>query len=129
MPRNLPSRSRAIQARNAEGHYYSAGSDRDVYEAAIYAAPLFPDAAAALCLELAGRKDISPDIAERVAEAHRKRREERTRQDLDGSGRSKAPAPIGMPRGRRRPAWPDGPRRKVDREFLEACLLEGPSQA
>ena len=121
--------AREIQARNAEGHYYSAGSDRDVYEAAIYAAPLFPDAAAALCLELAGRKDISPDIADRITEAHRKRREERARQDLEGSGRSKAPPPIGIPRGRRRPAWPDGPRRKVDREFQEACLVGGPVAA
>ena len=46
-----------------------------------------------------------------------KRQEERARQDLEGSGRSKAPPPIGMPRGRLRPAWPDGPREKVDREF------------
>ena len=118
--------TREIQARNAEGHYYSAGSDREVYEAALYAAPLFPDAAAALCLELAGRKDMSPQIAERVAEARRRRHEERTRQDLDGGGRSRAPAPIGMPRGRRRPAWPDGPREKVDRAFVEACLAGPP---
>jgi len=121
--------AREIQARNAEGHYYSAGSDRSVYEAALYAAPLFPDAAAALCLELAGRKDISPEIAGRVAKARRRRQEERARQDLEGSGRSKAPPPIGMPRGRRRPAWPDGPRGKVDREFQEACLVGAPVTA
>lgn len=118
--------TREIQARNADGYYYSASSDRDVYEAALYAAPLFPDAAAALCLELAGRKDIAPEIADRVTEAHRKRREERARQGLEGSGRSKAPPPIGIPRGPRRPAWPDGPREKVDREFLEACLTGAP---
>jgi hypothetical protein len=118
--------AREIQARNVEGYYYSAGSDRDVYEAALYAAPLFPDAAAALCLELAGRKDISPEIADRVTEAHRKRREERARQGLEGNRRSKAQPPIGIPRGPKRPAWPDGPREKVDREFLEACLAGAP---
>ena len=118
--------AREIQARNAEGYYWSAGSDRDVYEAALYAAPLFPDAAAALCLELAGRKDISPPIVARVTEARRKRREERSRQELEGSRLSKAPLPIGIPRGRRRPAWPAGPREKVDREFLEACLAGAP---
>ena len=45
---------------------------------------------------------------------------------MEGSGRSKAPPPIGIPRGRRHPAWPDGPREKVDREFLEACLTGAP---
>ncbi len=118
--------AREIQARNAEGYYYSAGSDRDVYEAALYAAPLFPNSASALCLELAGRQDLSPAIADRVAEAHRKRQEERARRELEGTGRSKAPPAIGIPRGRRRPAWPDGPREKVDREFLEACLAGAP---
>lgn len=118
--------AREIQARNAEGYYYSAGNDGDVYEAVLYAAPLFPDAAALLCLELAGRRDIAPEIADRVTEAHRKQREERTRQGLEESARSKAPPPIGIPRGPRRPAWPDGPRGKVDRKFLEACLTGSP---
>ncbi len=118
--------AREIQARNAEGYYYSAGNDREVYEAALYAAPLFPDAAAALCLELAGRRDVSPQIRERATEARRKRQEERARHELEGSGRSKAPAPIGIPRGRLHPAWPDGPRAKVDREFVEACLGGAP---
>jgi hypothetical protein len=67
--------AREIQARNAEGHYYSAGSDRSVYEAALYAAPVFPVAASVLCLELAGRRVISPEIAGRVAEARQKRQE------------------------------------------------------
>jgi len=118
--------AREIHARNAEDHYYSAGGDRNVYEAALYAAPLLPDSATALCLELAGRQDFSPAIADRDAVAHRKRQEERARRDLEGTERSKAPPPIGIPLGRRRPAWPDGPREKVDREFLEACLAGAP---
>lgn len=119
--------AREIQARNAEGNYY--GSDRAVYEAALYAAPLFPAEASALCLELAARKDISPEIAGRVAEAGRKRREERARQNLEAGERSKAPRPIGIPRGRRRPPWPDGPGGEVDRKFREACLAGAPVTA
>ena len=114
--------AREIQARNAEGRYYSAGSDRIVYEAALYAATAFPVEVAALCLELAARKDISPVIADRVADARRKRKEERARQDAEGEQRSKAPRPISILRGRRRPPWPDGPRGKVDRDFQEACF-------
>jgi hypothetical protein len=87
---------------------------------------LFPDVAATLCLELAGRRDSSPQIVERATEARRNRQEERARQELEGSGRSKAPTPIGMPLGRLRPAWPDGPREEVDREFVEACLAGAP---
>jgi hypothetical protein len=121
--------AREIQARNAEGHYYSGGSDRAVYEAALYAAPLFPVETASLCLELAGRKDISPAIAARAAEARRKRQEERARQDLEGGGRSKAPPPIGMLRGSKRSPWLDGPREAVDREFLEACFAGAPVTA
>jgi hypothetical protein len=87
--------AREIQARNAEGSYYSAGSsDRAVYEAALYAAPVYPSVASALSLELAARKKVSPEIANRVAEARRKRQEERARQELEGGGRRKAPQPI-----------------------------------
>jgi hypothetical protein len=118
--------AREMQAHNAEGYYYSAGNDREVYEAALYAASLFPEVAATLCLELAGRRDVSPQIRERATEARRKRQEQRARQELEGSGRSKAPPPISIPRGRLRPAWPDGPREKVEREFVEACLTGDP---
>ena len=93
----------------------------EVYEAAIYAAP-GPDAAAALCLELAGRKDISPDIADRITEAHRKRRGTRRRigreRTQQGAAADRYPARTSAPRmaGRTTP--------KVDREFQEACLVE-----
>jgi hypothetical protein len=121
--------AREIQARNAEGPYYSSGSDRAVYEAALYAAPVYPSAASAFCLELAARKEVSPEIADRVAEARRKREEERARQKLEGGSRSRAPQPTGFPLGPLRPPWPDGPRGKVEREFQEACLGGGPVTA
>jgi hypothetical protein len=121
--------AREIQARNAEGHYYSAGSDRAVYEAALYAAPLFPVAASALCLELAARKDISAEIADRVAIARGKRQEERAQRDREEGQRREEARFIGFSRGRRRPPWTDGPRGKVDRKFREACLAGAPVAA
>jgi hypothetical protein len=121
--------AREIQARNAEGYYYAGRSDRDVYEAALYAAPLFPDIGPALCLELAGRRDPSPAIITRVAQARRKRQEERAKREaVEGSRHAEARF-MGFPRGRLRPPWPDGPRRRVDREFLEACLVGAPFTA
>jgi hypothetical protein len=120
--------AREIQARNAEGHYYAGDNDRGVYEAALYAAPLFPAAASELSLELAARRDVSPAIAARVAESRKKRREERARQDIEG-GRAKPPPVIDPLRGRQLPPWPDGPRSKVDRDFQEACLVGGPVTA
>jgi hypothetical protein len=121
--------AREIQARNAEGYYYSAGSDRVVYEAGLYAASASPVEVAALCLELAARKDMSPVIADRVADARRNGSRERARQDAENGQRRKAPVMIGMPRGRLRPPWPDGPRGKVDRAFREACLGGAPVMA
>jgi hypothetical protein len=117
---------REIQARNAEGYYFGGRSDRDVYEAALYAAPLFPEQGAKLYLELAGRKDPSPEIITRVAEARRKRQEERARRHAEGGSRRTEGGFIGLPRGRLRAPWPDGPRRGVDREFREACLRGEP---
>ena len=121
--------AREIQARNAEGYYYAGRSDRDVYEAALYAAPLFPDIGSDLCLELAGRRDPSPEIITRVAVARRKRQEERALRDVEGDSRRAEHAFIGLPRGRLRPPWPDGPRRRVHRKFLEACLAGAPFTA
>jgi len=113
--------AREIQARNAEGNYYSGKHDRAAYQAALYAAPDLPQEIGQLCLELAERRDMAAGIAARVKEVHRKRAEER-RQREKTSSLSKRMAGLSFPRGRRRPPWPDGPRDRVDMEFTEACL-------
>jgi alpha-D-ribose 1-methylphosphonate 5-triphosphate synthase subunit PhnL len=112
--------AREIQARNAEGSYFSDREDRSVYEAALYAALHFPELVADLCLELAGRKDLSPGIAMRVQEARRQRDVERAQ--TQPSRAPRPPAFFSLSSSRRRPPWPDGPRRKVDHNFREACL-------
>jgi hypothetical protein len=112
--------AREIQARNAEGHYFSDREDRHAYEAALYAAPHFPEEVAALCLELSGRKNLSVDIASRVQEAQRQRDAQRALTQP-----SRAPRPpkfFSLSSTRRLPSWPDGPRWKVDHNFREACL-------
>jgi hypothetical protein len=49
---------REIQARNAEGNYFGNRQDKFAYEAVLWAAPELPDEVAALCLELAERRDL-----------------------------------------------------------------------
>jgi len=118
--------AREIQARNEESNYFSGSTDRKVYEAMLYGAPLAPDRAAALCLELAARRDVSQDVKERAEQAHEKRRQERAKQ-----APSKAPPPLPPMLGRSsrpREPWPDGPRGDVDHHFRDVCL-SGPPYA
>jgi hypothetical protein len=110
---------REIQACNAEGNYFGNGHDKSAYKAVLWAAPDLPDEVAALCLELAERRDMNPDIRRRVDETHERRREER-RQCLAAH-----PEPPSWPFGRVRDPWPDGPRVRVDSDFQEACLDTG----
>jgi hypothetical protein len=112
--------AREIQGRKAEGSYYSGGKDKIVYQVMLYAAPFFPDKVAALCLELARRRDPSPDIVARAAQASEKRFKEQATRAAKAPKRPIPPL-VGMHR-RRLPPWPDGPRGKIDYEFREACL-------
>ena len=57
---------REIQALSAEGDYFSNGHDKAVYEAVLWAAPDLLDEVAAICLELAERRDLNSDIRRRV---------------------------------------------------------------
>jgi hypothetical protein len=119
--------AREIQARNEAGSYWSSGSDRTVYEAALYAARDLPVEVGELCLELAKRRALSPAIEARVQEMHRKRREQE-RQSKKGQRKARGPMMMGLPRGSLNAPWPDGPSSHVDRDFQEACL-DGPAFA
>lgn len=116
---------REIQALNAEGGYFSDGQDKAAYEAVLWAAWDLPDEVAALCLELAGRRDLHPDIRQRVDARHERRREERRQRLAANPGQRRAPPPSLSSFGRLRDPWPDGPRARVDAEFQEACLDTG----
>ena len=116
---------REIQALNAEGNYFSNGHDKSAYEAVLCAAPEVPDEVAALCLELAERRDVNPDIRRRVDQTHERRREEHQQWLAAHPERQRAPPPPSWPLGRLREPWPDGPRARVDADFQEACLDTG----
>jgi len=109
--------AREVQARNEEG---SGGADRTVYEAALYAARDLPAEVAALCLELAKRRELSPEVNARVQETRRKRREQE-QQSQKAARKARAPV-MGFPRGPLNPPWPDGPQSRVDHDFQDACL-------
>jgi hypothetical protein len=114
---------REIQALNAEGDYFSNGHDKTAYEAVLWAAPDLPDEVAALCLELANRRDLRPDIRRRVSATRERRRDERRQWLAAHPEHQQAPPPVSLSSfGRRRAPWPDGPRRCVDSDFQEACL-------
>jgi hypothetical protein len=117
---------REVQALNAEGNYFSDGHDKSVYEAVLWAAPELPDEVAALCLELAERRDLHPEIRERVEQTHERRREERRQYLAAHPERARVPpSPMSGFHGRLREPWPDGPRDRVDSDFQEACLDSG----
>jgi hypothetical protein len=113
---------REIQARNAEGNYFSDGQDKFAYEAVLWAAPELPDEVAALCLELAERRDLAPEILERVDQAHERSREQRRQWLAANPERAQAPPPLPSMHGPLRDPWPDGPRTRVDTDFQVACL-------
>jgi hypothetical protein len=118
---------REIQALKAEGHYSSNGHDKAAFEAVLWAAPDLPDEVAGLCLELAQRRDLYPDVRRRVNDTRERRREERTQWLAAHPERPRAPPPPPSLSsfGRPRDPWPDGPRARVDAEFQEACLDTG----
>ena len=85
-----------------------------------------PDEVAALCLELAERRDLRPEIRRRVDATHARRRAERREYLAAHPERERpAPPPSLSSFGRPRDPWPDGPRARVDAEFQEACLDTG----
>jgi hypothetical protein len=117
---------REIQTLNAEGNYFSDGHDKSAYEAVLWAAPDLPDEVAALCLELAERRDVHPDIQRRVDDTHERGREERRQWLAAHPEQRRAPPPPSLSSlGHLRAPWPDGPRARVDANFQEACLDTG----
>jgi hypothetical protein len=117
---------REVQALNAEGNYFSDGHDKSVYEGILWASPELPNEVAGLCLELAQRRDLHPEIRERVEQTHERRREERRQYLAEHPEQAKPfPPSISGFHGPLREQWPDGPRDRVDSNFQEACLDSG----
>lgn len=112
--------AREAQFLDEQGPYYSGGVDKVVFEALLHAATEFPSEVGQLCLELAKRRPLSPDVVKRVAVARAERRA-REQPAASAPKRKSLPAPI-FPFGKMRSPWPDGPRCRIDHDFQEACL-------
>ncbi len=118
--------ARDIQARKAEGQYFSDEEDQTAYEAALYAAQDLPDEVASLCLELAKRRDPAP-------RGSRPRGTDKTgtrgiqsvmageKPGVCSTNRRAFRIPI-IPLGPLREPWPDGPTNCVEEAFQQACL-------
>ena len=112
--------AREVQARTEENSYYGSRSDKIIYEALLYAARDLPADVAALSLELAKRRPLSPATSARVQATREKRRQER--KETEKTKRKAMMSPIIPRSGRRTPQWPDGPASRVGHGFQEACL-------
>src|SRR5436305_1013529 len=114
--RGRPCRCPGDPGHKAEGDHSRNGEDRAAYEAALYAAPDLPDEIAALCLELAERREASPEIRAREERARREGEEEHQRWRAANPERARQAdilcTPI-FPLGPLREPWTDGPRARV----------------
>ncbi|WP_206240177.1 hypothetical protein [Novosphingobium terrae] len=115
--------ARVVQADRASGTIHI-GEDPPFFSAALAGAPDLPDEVAQWALEMAGRRDISDFVSDRVIEVRRRKaeeREERMRTDpvyrAGQERRHAARAPMSISMRRSRPAWPLGPQRRVDHDF------------
>jgi hypothetical protein len=119
--------AREIQACDEESHFFAYGKEKIVYEAALYAAPELPEEIAALCLELAKRRDLDPAIKTRVAESRRKQAEERKARQAADPNHAKKMKSTGfmLPLGQMQKPWPDGSKSQVARAFRTVCLESG----
>ena len=113
--------AREYQAKSQEGRIGSIDGDQIAYEAALLSAPELPEEVAAFCLEMAGRRPVSKEIQERAETAAAAAEEERQRRLRELGPRTKPPAlGTALPLGSLREPWPDGPQRRVDRNFRTA---------
>lgn len=113
--------AREVQFLDEIGPHYSGGSDKVVFEALLYAATELPTEVGQLCLELAKRRDLGPEVIKRVAEARAKRREEKKKRAVSSLTHKSPPPTISLLGPLRKP-WPDGPRSRVNQDFRNACL-------
>jgi hypothetical protein len=113
--------AREIQARNAEGNYYSGKHDRRICRRRSVSYALnWPSGATSRPISAPGwRKFIKKEPRSAASAGGIVVRPPDRHQD---SLLAKRMAALNLPRGRRRPPWPDGPRARVDMEFTEACL-------
>jgi hypothetical protein len=125
--------AQVVQADKASGTIYIGHDDPPFFSAALAGAPDLPEEVAAWALEMAGRRDVSDFVRDRVAEANRKKaaeRAEKLRTDpayrADQERRRASRGPMMISSRRALPAWPLGPQRRLDRNFEDMAFKSNP---
>jgi len=120
--------ARALQLGQAKRIIFLGDFEEPIYSAAFSAARDLPDEVCEWALEVAQRRKLKADIAEKL-EAHRAKEAEEHRQRLatDAEYRERHeqrrhPSLSMIGSGRRLPPWPLGPRRSIERDFHKTCL-------
>lgn len=122
--------ARTVQAEKGHGVAYL------MEEFSLYTAPLsgaadLPEEVGSWALELAGRREVDRDVAQRIGAARRKQAEERAeRLKTDEAYRTREERKRRIPRfigsfSERLPPWPLGASHAVDMDFRNACLEVG----
>lgn len=120
--------ARELQFEQAKNTMLLGDFETGIYRAALLAVPELPDEVSSWALEMAQRRSLRPDMAERLREHHKQRAEEhRKRLSTDAGYRErmenrKRVASVSLSSGRSLPPWPSGPQRQVDRHFSATIL-------
>lgn len=119
--------ARTMQVAKGHGVMYLT-DDPSLYNAALAGAADLPSEVGNWALELAGRRDIDPDVKRRIAEvqlqeakAHAERLKTDSEYRARHEKRKQAPWVVGASR-ERLPPWPLGASQRVDRSFRTACI-------
>jgi hypothetical protein len=117
--------ARKYQIESVESHVNWGKESRIVFEALLRAAPDATEGVSRLCLQLAERRELDPEVVAH-AEAATRAREQRAKQQAFANPELAAQRArllgSAIPRGRLREPWPDGPQRPVCDGFRSACL-------
>lgn len=119
--------ARTVQVEKGHGVMYLM-NEHSLYTASLAGAADLPTEVGNWALELAGRREIDPDVKRRIAEVRQqqaKEHAERLKTDAAYKARhekkERMPISIGSLR-ERLPPWPLGASHRVDRDFRTACL-------
>lgn len=115
--------AREMQVQNGRGPFFLREGSRPLYSAALAAAPDLPAEIGAWALEMAERRPLAQDVAERIALA-RQEEERKRAADERKAPKSRAPQPFPtfISTVEELPPWPLGPADRVDRQFRKAVL-------
>lgn len=117
---------RALQIEQGKGSFFIHEGQKQLYSAAFQAASDLPDEVAKWALEMSQRRPYRKDISEALKEFSKQRiqeHEQKLKDDPEYRKRQEriSSMPSHIPRGRKLPAWPLGPRKRVEKDFSDVC--------